>query len=90
VLGTAYSRASDPDQVQLLDVLKAHRRVCLARAVRRPVADEAYRIVLRLSLDQDPDWWAKLDAEREVSQPVPRAAAACRPWASIAGRAGSP
>ena len=84
VLGAAYSRASDPDQVQLLDVLKAHRRVCLARAVRRPVADEAYRTILRLSLDQDPDWWAKLDSERQVSPA--RDTTACLP---TGGRFGS-
>ncbi|KAA0156767.1 hypothetical protein FNF29_00878 [Cafeteria roenbergensis] len=60
----ATARAADKEEVQLLDMLKAHRRVCLARAVRRPVADEAYRTLLRLSMDSDRDWWGKIDAER--------------------------
>lgn len=67
VVSAAHHRASHPDDVQLLDIIKAHRRLSLSRAVPRLVADEAYRTFLRLSVDPDTDWWAKLDIERSVS-----------------------
>jgi hypothetical protein len=67
VVTAAHHHSSHADEVQLLDVIKAHRRLSLSRAVPRIVADEAYRTFLRLSVDADTDWWAKLDMERMVS-----------------------
>ena len=66
IVRTAYGRAVE-EHPQLLDLLKAHRRVCLARAIPRVEADEAYRTLLRLSLDPDPDWYGKLEVESAVS-----------------------
>jgi hypothetical protein len=77
VVRSAHRQVPKGEPPQLLDLIKCHRGICASRAVSRHVSDEVYRVLLRISLDPDPDWWGKLDVEREVSRRFVQQRASC-------------
>lgn len=50
-------------------LLRAYEAVLPRHGVRPQDDIYYYRFLLKLSLDPDPDWWAKFDREREASVP---------------------
>ena len=54
-------------QVTLLKLLKAYEVVLRKHSIQAAEDTYYYRLLLKLSLDPNPDWWAKLAHERELA-----------------------
>ncbi len=67
-------------QVTLLKLLKAYEVVLRKHSIQAAEDTYYYRLLLKLSLDPSPDWWAKLARERELAFRQVLLKSSCR-WA---------